>query len=134
MSKRTEQVAEEIQRILGEVIQYELKDPRVGFATVVGVDVSTDLQVARVRISIMNTEEREETMAVLERAKGFLRRRVAQELRHIRSVPELRLMLDTSLDYSMHIDAVLRKAAEERADAERRAAEQIPPDGTASLE
>jgi ribosome-binding factor A len=71
----------------------------------------------------MDPEQREETMAVLERAKGFLRRRVAQELRHMRFVPELRLILDTSLDYSMHIESVLRKAAEERAEAEQRAAE-----------
>ena len=107
MSKRTEQVGEEIQRILGEVIQYELKDPRVGFATVVGVEVSGDMQHARVRVSVMGDEEqRRATMAGLDRAKGFMRRRVAQELRHMRAVPELHLDLDTSLDYSMHIDDV----------------------------
>ncbi|HWQ16113.1 MAG TPA: 30S ribosome-binding factor RbfA [Roseiflexaceae bacterium] len=116
MTKRTEQVGDEIQRILGEVIQYELKDPRVGFATVVGVEVSADLQHAKVRVSVMgDAQQRQETMAALERAKGFLRRRVAQELRHMRTVPELRLVLDTSLDYSLHIDEVLRRAAEERA-------------------
>ena len=115
MSKRTEQVGEEIQRILGEVIQYELKDPRVGFATVVGVDVSGDMQHARVHVSVMgDQEQRRETMAGLERAKGFMRRRVAQELRHLRAVPELHLDLDTSLDYSLHIDDVLRQVAQER--------------------
>jgi ribosome-binding factor A len=116
MSKRTEQVGDEIQRILGEVIQYELKDPRVGFATVVGVAVSGDMQHARVRISVMgDDEQRRATMAGLERAKGFMRRRVAQELRHLRAVPELHLDLDTSLDYSLHIDDVLRQVADERA-------------------
>lgn len=53
MSKRTEQLGHEIQRILGEIIQYELKDPRVGFATVVGVEMTADLQIARVRVSVM---------------------------------------------------------------------------------
>ena len=116
MSKRTEQVGDEIQRILGEVIQYELKDPRVGFATVVGVAVSGDMQHARVRISVMGDEEqRRATMTGLERAKGFMRRRVAQELRHLRTVPDLHLDLDTSLDYSLHIDDVLRQVAQERA-------------------
>jgi ribosome-binding factor A len=115
MSKRTQQVGDEIQRILGEIIQYELKDPRVGFATVVAVDVSADLQHATARISVLGDEaQRQETMEGLERARGFMRRRVAQELRHLRSVPELRLALDTSLDYSMHIDEVLRQVAEER--------------------
>jgi len=116
MSKRTEQLGHEIQRILGEIVQYELKDPRVGFATVVGVEVTADLQIARVRISVMGApEERKETMAALERAKGFLRRRLAEELNYLRFVPELRLLLDTSVDYSLHIDEVLRRAAAERA-------------------
>ncbi len=118
MSKRTEQLGHEIQRILGEIIQYELKDPRVGFATVVGVEVTADLQIARVRISVMGTpDERRETMAALEHAKGFLRRRLAEELNYLRFVPELRLILDTSVDYSLHIDELLRRAAEERADS-----------------
>jgi ribosome-binding factor A len=114
MSKRTQQVSDEIQRILSEVIQYELKDPRVGFATVVGVDMSADLQHATVRVSVMDETQRADTIEGLERAKGFLRRRVAQELRHLRSVPELHLKLDTSLDYSMHIDEVLRQVELER--------------------
>ena len=115
MSKRTQQVGDEIQRILGEVIQYELKDPRVGFATVVGVEVSADLQHAKVRVSVMGDEaQRQETMEGLERAKGFMRRQIAQELRHLRQVPELHLILDTSLDYSLHIDDVLRQVARER--------------------
>jgi ribosome-binding factor A len=114
MSKRTGQVGEEIQRILSEVLQYEVKDPRVGFATIVGVDVSADLQHAKVRVSVMDETQRADTIEGLERAKGFLRRRVAQELRHLRSVPELHILLDTSLDYSIHIDEVLRQVAEER--------------------
>src|SRR6266516_1746364 len=115
MSKRTQQVGDEIQRILGEVIQYELKDPRVGFATVVGVEVSADLQHARVRISVMGDDEQQRaTMEGLERARGFMRRRVAQELRHMRSIPELHLKLDTSLDYSIRIDEVLHQIELER--------------------
>ncbi|MEN9938613.1 MAG: hypothetical protein RLZZ387_5192 [Chloroflexota bacterium] len=134
MSKRTQQVSEELARILGEIIQYEIKDPRVGFATVVGVDVSADLQHAKVRVSVMGeAEQRKDTMAALERAKGFMRRRVAQELRHMRSVPELQIVQDTSLDYSIHIGEVLRRAAEERAanppqlDDEPPAPEKTPP-------
>jgi ribosome-binding factor A len=77
--------------------------------------VSGDLQHAKVRISVMgDATQQHETMEGLERARGFLRRRVAQELRHMRMVPELHLVLDTSLDYSLHIDDVLRQVAHER--------------------
>ena len=114
MSKRTLQISDEMQRILSEVIQYELKDPRVGFATVVGVNMSADLQHATVRISVMDETQRADTMEALQRARGFMRRRVAQELRHLRAVPELHIVLDTSLDYSIHIDEVLRQVELER--------------------
>jgi ribosome-binding factor A len=113
--QRLQQVADEIQRVLSEVIQYELKDPRVGFATVTGVEVSADLQKATVRISIMGEPDQQaETMEGLQRARGFLRKRVAEEMRHMRFVPELRLVHDTSLDYSIRIAEVLREVDEER--------------------
>jgi ribosome-binding factor A len=115
MTKRTQQVADVVQRVLSEAIAYEVKDPRVGFATVIGVDVTADLQLARVWVSVMGDEaQRKETMAGLEHAKGFLRRQVAQELRHLRVVPELRFGLDTSLDHSIRIGEVLREVEEER--------------------
>ncbi len=114
MSKRSQQVAEEIQHILSEVIQYELKDPRVGFASIVSVNLSNDLQHARVNISIMDESQRADTMQALEHAKSFLRRRIAQELSHLRMVPDLHLELDTSLDYTMHIEQLLRQVEEDR--------------------
>lgn len=122
MSKRTQQVADEVQRILSEAIQYELKDPRVGFATVVDVVISADLQHAKVRVSVMaEPEQQVETMRALEHAKGFLRRQVAQELRHMRYVPELHFLLDNSIAYSQRIDELLYEIKEDRAqdDAEK---------------
>jgi len=114
MSKRTQQVGDEIQRILSETIQYELRDPRVGFATVMNVEMSADLQHAKVFISVMaEPAEQKESMAALERAKGFLRRAVAQGLRHMRSVPELHFHLDTSLAYTQRIDELLHEIKQE---------------------
>lgn len=113
--QRLQQVADTIQRILGDAIQHEVKDPRVGFATVTGVEVSADLHVATVRISVMGDDaQKAETMQGLQRARGFLRRCVAEELSHMRNIPELRLLLDTSLDYSLRIGEVLREVEHER--------------------
>jgi ribosome-binding factor A len=68
-----------------------------------------------VRISVMGSaEEQRETMRALQRARGFLRRRAAEELSHMRNVPELHLKLDTSLDYSIHIDQLLDDVEQER--------------------
>ena len=99
---------------MGEVIQSEVKDPRIGFVTVTGVTVTPDLSRANVRLSIMGDErERKESMRVLERAKGFLRRRVGEEIT-LRSVPELVLHLDTSLDHALRISEILRDLEAER--------------------
>jgi len=109
MSKRTEQVAGEIQQIVGQLLQHEIKDPRVAFCTVMRVDMSPDLQMAHVHVSVMGEPEtRKETMAALDRAKGFIRREVARELRHLRSAPDLRFMLDNTIDYSIRIGELLR--------------------------
>lgn len=114
MSKRTEQVGDEIQRILGEVIQSEMKDPRVGFATVTGVTMTPDLLRANVRISVMGDDaERQATMRALEHAKGYLRRRVGEELT-LRQTPDLRLHLDTSLDHAMRITELLQDIETDR--------------------
>jgi ribosome-binding factor A len=114
MSKRTEQVGDEIQRILGEVIQSELKDPRVGFATVTGVTMTPDLLRANVRVSVMGDDAaRQATMRALEHAKGYLRRRVGEELT-LRQTPELRLHLDTSLDHAMRITELLHDIEADR--------------------
>ena len=114
MSRRTEQVAHEIQRILSQVLEFDLKDPRVGFATITSVNVTPDMQRANVNVSVMGDDaERRESLRALERAKGFLRRRVGEEL-SLRQVPELKLHLDTSLDYAMRIGELLNDVEQER--------------------
>lgn len=109
MSKRTQQVAGEIQQIVGHLIQFELKDPRIAFCTVVSVDMSPDLQMAHIHVSVMGDQaDRKATMAALERAKGFVRRELAKQLRHLRSAPDIRFLLDETLDHSIRINELLR--------------------------
>ena len=114
MSRRTEQVGHEIQRILSQVLEFDLKDPRVGFATITSVNVTPDMQRANVNVSVLGDDaERRESLRALERAKGFLRRRVGEEL-SLRQVPELKLHLDTSLDHALRIGELLNDVEEER--------------------
>jgi len=114
MSRRTEQVGHEIQRILSQVLEFDLKDPRVGFVTITSVNVTPDMQRANVNVSVMGDDaERRESLRALERAKGFLRRRVGEEL-SLRQVPELKLHLDTSLDHALRIGELLNDVEEER--------------------
>ena len=109
MSKRAQQVAGEIQQIVGHLIQFDVKDPRIAFCTIVSVDVSPDLQMAHIFVSVMGDDTaRKETMAGLERAKGFIRRELARELRHLRTAPDIRFKLDETLDHSLRISELIR--------------------------
>ena len=114
---RTDRLNDQIKRILGELLEREVKDPRVGFVTITGVEVASDLSVARVYVTAAEGQDTEVTLGGLKAAAGFFRRRIGEEL-SVRSTPELRFLYDESLDRGMRMDALLRQIAEERNDNE----------------
>lgn len=105
---RADRVSSQIQRVLAELIQYTIKDPRLGFVTVNDVEVSRDLSVAKVYISVLNAEksERQNNLDILIHAGAFLRRELSRQLR-MRAVPELRFMYDDSIERGMRMDRIL---------------------------
>lgn len=107
---RTRRLGEQIQRELAELIQRDLKDPRIGIVTVSAVDVSRDLAHARVYITELGeVEHREETLQILNRAAGFLRRELGRRL-NVRSVPDLKFLYDTSIERGAHLEALIAEA------------------------
>ena len=106
---RAERVAQMMQRELGTMIQTELKDPRIGFASVTRVEVSRDLSAAKVYVSVFGpVESAEETMDGLEHAMGFLRGEVGRRLK-LRHAPELDFRLDQSIQQSMAIQRIMQQ-------------------------
>lgn len=112
----------EVQRALSELIRNEIKDPRVSpLTSVTDVEVAPDLKTAKVFISVLGDEERKQsTLQGLKNAMPFLRSKLAKEI-NLRNTPELRFLLDTSIEYGMRmselIDQVL-PAKEEAFDGE----------------
>lgn len=105
--RRPARVAALVQETLAAAIQTELKDPRVGFVTVTGVDVSADLAHATVRVSVLgDDEEKARALAGLASAAGFLRTQLAQALA-LRVAPELHFQLDRGLEHAARIDRIL---------------------------
>jgi ribosome-binding factor A len=104
MSERRQQrVAEEIQRRASVFIRDELKDPRLGFLTITGVEINSDLTHATVFVSVLGDEaEQEQTMQVLRRAKGLIKRDIGDWL-SIRTVPDIAFKLDTSIERGTRI-------------------------------
>ena len=78
---RTERLADAIRQELGELIEYEVKDPRVGYATVTAVELSSNLRRVRVLLRVPGDEQQQRTsLARLAAAEGFLRRELALRL------------------------------------------------------
>ena len=93
--------------MLSGAISTDLKDPRIGFVTVTGVKTSPDLRHATVYVSVLgDATRREETLAGLRSAHGFLQRRVAGELR-LKHTPTLAFRYDDSVDRGMRISELL---------------------------
>src|SRR6184192_3622184 len=111
-SHRPERVAELIRQTVAEFLTGNVRDPRVGFVTVTAVEVSGDLAHARIRVSVMGSEEEKtKTLEGLGSAARFLRAQLSRELR-LRTSPELRFELDRGVEHAQRIDAVLKQIKE----------------------
>jgi ribosome-binding factor A len=115
MSQRTDRLDSQIQQELMELLQREMKDPRLGFVTITRVATARDLSHARVFVSVYGSdEERERSMAALRDAAPWLRRQLASRLT-LRTVPELSLRRDDSIEAGDRVLKLLREIEDERA-------------------
>lgn len=104
---RPERLAALVHETLAEALANRIKDPRVGFVTLTGVDVSHDGGHATVRVSVMGTEEEKASaMTGLNSARGFLRSHLARALT-LRTTPELHFQLDRGLEHAQRINQLL---------------------------
>ncbi|HWP99029.1 MAG TPA: 30S ribosome-binding factor RbfA [Vicinamibacterales bacterium] len=106
---RPARVGDQIRDELGELLRREVKDPGIGFVTVTGVEVTGDLQIARVYYTTLGgPEERERTRRALERARPFLRRLLAERIR-LRRAPELEFRFDESIERADRIERLIQE-------------------------
>jgi ribosome-binding factor A len=92
-------MGEDLRQLLSGIIAQEIKDPRVGFATITNVKLSPDLRYARVMISVLgDPREKQETLAALTRAAGFIRRQVGARIR-LRYIPEITFAYDDTIEH-----------------------------------
>jgi len=106
--KRSQRVSDLLREEIADIITYRLKDPRIGFITVTGVDVTDDLKIARVYISVLKDEEKKLTLEILNAARSFIRTELGRRLR-MKFIPGLEFRLDTSIEYGIRIDQLLNE-------------------------
>jgi ribosome-binding factor A len=124
-------VNEAIKEIIGDAIAQDLKDPRIGFVTLTGVETTPDLAHAKVFVSVYGKQaEKEATLEGLRAARPFLQRLISDEL-SIRRTPALEFVYDSTVDQGMRIQAILKSsgAADLAADETVLASIETAPDG-----
>lgn len=112
MRIRPERVAQRIKREAADILETTLRDPRLGaMVSITDVEVTQDLSMARVYVSVLEQgEARDRAMEALASAAGFVRRQLAPRL-GLREMPELRFVLDTSLERGARVEDILRRLA-----------------------
>jgi ribosome-binding factor A len=107
MADRMRRVNEAVREVVSARIAEGLRDPRIGFVTVTGVETSPDLRQARVYVSVLGSDdERAATLAGLESAHGVIQQALASELR-MKRTPTLQFVFDESIDRGMRITELL---------------------------
>ena len=107
----------EVQRELSEIIRTEVKDPRLAAAmvSVVSVEVTPDLKYCKAYISVLGSEEAaKETLAGLKNAEGYIRRALAKSV-NLRNTPEIKFILDQSIEYGVHMTRLIDEVVGEEA-------------------
>ncbi len=105
--QRIDRISEEVRREVDAIIRDELHDPRIsGTFSVTRADVTGDLRYAKIYISVLEDDKRDDLMAALKNAKGYIRRSLSKRM-IIRYTPELTFVSDKNIEYGVHIAKVL---------------------------
>ncbi|MGH9377296.1 MAG: 30S ribosome-binding factor RbfA [Terriglobia bacterium] len=108
-SHRMERLADQIRVEIATMITEDLSDPRIGFATVTRVELSADLHLARVRVSVLGNESGQQAaLEGLNSAAGYVRRELSHRLR-LRRAPEVKFFLDHGPEESVRLEKLLQK-------------------------
>lgn len=111
---RQERLRELIKSEFGQILQRDLKDPRIGFVSVTDVELSTDFSHVKIFVSIMgNDEVKRLTMEGLESAKGFIRTELGKRIR-LRHTPEVHLIADNSIEHGSRIFQLLEEVKKDQ--------------------
>lgn len=114
LSKRSHRVGDLIREVICEMLLRDLNDPRLDSLTITGVEVSTDLKLAKVFFSAMGIRSKEEAcFHGLQSATGYIRKKLGKELR-LRYIPDLVFQVDHSFEYGSKIDRLFKTLEEEK--------------------
>ncbi len=110
--KRSKRIGDLLREEIADIVMRRVKDPRLGFLTVTSTEVTDDLKIARVYVSVLNKDETRLTLDILTSAKGFIRSELRRRVR-MKVIPELEFHEDESIEYGARIDELLERIKRE---------------------
>ncbi|MDR1781664.1 MAG: 30S ribosome-binding factor RbfA [Bacilli bacterium] len=115
-SAKVERIQNLMLRKLSHIIQFEMKDNKLGFISITDVKVTNDLSQATIYVNFLGNDNREQAgLEILNKAKGFIRTRLAHEM-EMRKVPELFFKIDTSLEQGNRIENIIKQINNKKED------------------
>jgi ribosome-binding factor A len=109
MKVKTERMDMLMQREISNILQFELKNPKLGFVTVTDVQCTNDLSQAKVYVSFLGKQDRNDAgLKILNQSKGFIRSTLAKRIK-ARKMPELISIQDTALANGNRIDEIVKQ-------------------------
>ncbi len=128
---RPGRVAEQLRMDVADILQNDLKDPRLGLVTCTRVDLTNDLRHAKVYVSVLGEEkEKDSSMQALESATGYVRRQLARRL-GLRVSPEIVFVFDPSVEYSIRLEGLIEDTKRRSPSDDDSPAPESPDDGFA---
>ena len=108
-NSRLGRIDEELKKEISNIINYELKNPKVtGLISVTKTKITPDLKYAKVYVSILNSKNVKESFANLKKSSGYIRTEIAKRI-NLRITPEIIFVLDDSMEYGAKIDQILKE-------------------------
>ncbi|PIU42161.1 MAG: ribosome-binding factor A [Candidatus Omnitrophica bacterium CG07_land_8_20_14_0_80_42_15] len=107
--ERMQRIAAALKHEISKIIHDDLNDPRVGFVTITEVELSADLQHAKIFFTILGSEKnKKDTSIGLKQATGYIKKLIGERIK-LRYIPNLTFYLDKANDYAQHIEEVIQK-------------------------
>ena len=114
MKQRASRVAEELRKIVSQMLLEDLSHPGLGFVTITHIEVTDDLRFARIYYSVLGDEEKKQSTAeALEDQLGYIRRLVAGRI-NMKFAIDIQFEVDRSIDQSFHIDSILKRIKKDK--------------------
>lgn len=115
---RTDRIAEEIRKAISDMVQNELKDPRIkGIISITKVIVTKDLKFCKSYVSVLGADK-DEVLEGIKSSAGYLRKELGKRVQ-IRILPELQFVIDDSMEYGAKMDKIIKDVIEQDERAEK---------------